>query len=119
MSTRSTIGVLLPDGTVEAIYCHFDGYPQGVGKTLELHYSDPGKVRQLMQLGHLSSLGEEIGVKQDFRNPIRGMCLAYGRDRGKPDNESEISSSVSSWLAEWSLVSYAYLYANGKWSLVR
>lgn len=34
MSTRSRIGMINPYGSVSSIYCHFDGYPEGVGKTL-------------------------------------------------------------------------------------
>jgi len=35
MSTNSTIGVLLPSGEVKSVYCHWDGYPSGVGKDLK------------------------------------------------------------------------------------
>ena len=42
-----------------SIYCHFDGYIAGVGKTLLNHYTDPEKVNDLMRLGDLSSLGKE------------------------------------------------------------
>ena len=34
MSTRSYIGKKHNDDTFTAIYCHFDGYPEGVGQTL-------------------------------------------------------------------------------------
>lgn len=31
MSTHVAIGIRLNDGRIKAIYCHFDGYPAGVG----------------------------------------------------------------------------------------
>ena len=34
MSTRSHIGVENPDGTIDWVYCHYDGYPTGVGAEL-------------------------------------------------------------------------------------
>ena len=40
MSTRSRIGMINPDGSVSSIYCHFDGYPEGVGKTLHDNWND-------------------------------------------------------------------------------
>ena len=50
MSTRSRIGVMMDDGTVKQVYCHWDGYvEEGVGNTQApagtyyyiLHLNDP------------------------------------------------------------------------------
>jgi hypothetical protein len=38
MSTRSRIAIENHHGTVTSIYCHFDGYLEGVGKKLFNHY---------------------------------------------------------------------------------
>jgi hypothetical protein len=57
MSTRSRIGILNDDRSVTSIYCHFDGYPSGVGAILVAHYHDTVKVRELISLGDISSLG--------------------------------------------------------------
>ena len=35
MATRSRIGVELPNGKVKSVYCHWDGYPSGVGQDLK------------------------------------------------------------------------------------
>lgn len=70
MSTRSRIGIIREANTdrmvIESIYCHFDGYPEGVGQTLIDHWTDPKKVNRLIALGDLSSLGSVIGRKHDF-----------------------------------------------------
>lgn len=83
MATRSTIAIEHEDGTVEQVYCHFDGYLSHNGKILQEHYTDRSKVEQLVALGDMSILGNEIGEKQDFDNPVNGWTLYYGRDRGE------------------------------------
>jgi len=65
MSTRSTIAKVQEDGqTIRSIYCHFDGYPDYVGKVLQEHYTDMNKIDQLLALGDLSVLDKEIGEAQ-------------------------------------------------------
>lgn len=72
MSTRSFIGIQHPDGTVHGIYCHHDGYLEGVGATLKTHYTTVRQVLDLILLGSLSSLHEDTDT-----------CQAYHRDRGE------------------------------------
>jgi len=113
MATRSHIGKQLPDGQIKYIYCHFDGYPEHNGEILKEHYIDESKVDQLLELGDLSVLGEEIGEKQDFndrssRNPK--WCLAYGRDRGKLD-----VSARTEFMDDFIDQEYNYLFVDGKW----
>ena len=120
MSTRSSIGVKLPNGNIKAIYCHFDGYPSGVGQTLTEHYTTEEKINALMELGDLSVLGPEIGEKQDFNdhaNHNRDWCLAYGRDRGE-NREVETYSNIKEWVsAMW--VNYYYLWNGTNWEITK
>lgn len=63
MSTRSYILMQNEDGSLDGIYCHFDGsydYPLSVGVILDKYYQDPNRVKQLIRLGDLSSIGAEI-----------------------------------------------------------
>ena len=84
MATRSTIGVLNGDNSVTSIYCHWDGYPEGVGATLHEHYTETETIANLMALGDLAALGDTIGTQKEFNtSPLNGECLAYGRDRGE------------------------------------
>ena len=117
MSTRSRIAIKIED-KILSIYCHYDGYPEGVGNTLKQHYQDPAKIQSLMDLGNLSILRPEIGEKQDFNDYAsqnREWCLAYGRDRGEKDTEAR------TWYTANALVTnvkksdqeYLYLYDNG------
>lgn len=60
MATRSRIGIVNKDGSIRSIYCHWDGYPEGVGSILHKNYQDRDKVEELISLGSISSLGDSI-----------------------------------------------------------
>ena len=60
MGTRSTIAIEFADGTVQQVYCHWDGYLENNGKILATHYMDPFKVRDLVDLGGFSSLDTTV-----------------------------------------------------------
>lgn len=114
MATRSNIGVRNTDGTVDYIYCHFDGYPEGVGKTLIGYYQDMDRVNELMKLGDLSSLGEEIGQKHLFENHyIKGWCNAYGRDRG--ETGVGVKTVLFDDLIADDSVDYIYIFDGDYW----
>ena len=86
MGTRSTIALEFADGTVEQVYAHWDGYLENNGRILQEHYSDPFKLRDLIDLGAISSLKPEVGEKQDFdkrETQNKNWTLAYARDRGE------------------------------------
>ena len=116
-STRARIGVEKPDGSIESIYLHNDGYPDGAGKILQKHYTNPDKVQELMDLGDISSLGPEIGQKHDFNEQPRDQVNAYGRDRGESDVSSRISDSEEDFedLSKESAAEYFYLFRDGQW----
>lgn len=123
MATRSAIGVVHSDGTVSAIYCHWDGYPSGVGRTLAEHYTDPSKIDDLLMLGDLSILGSEIGSQHDFDarfedSDLRAnWCRAYGRDRGEEGCHYSRFSSPDEFVSEMSGIGceYFYLWKNDQW----
>lgn len=128
MSTRSLIGRANADGTITYIYCHYDGYPSGVGAMLATHWTDPAKVDALIELGDISVLGEVIGEKQEFdrmflsdeeRARTATWTLAYGRDRGEDGVAAETIRSVEAfWLQSGSGAQYKYLFKDGGWHLV-
>ena len=119
MATRSFIGKLNSDGSVNGIYCHWDGYPDHNGKILQENYLDPVKVDALLALGSLSSLGTEIGEKHDFNDQTNAaFCKAYHRDRGEDFEENTVFPSVTEMQLEANNklgVEYAYVFADGKW----
>jgi len=89
MATRSTIAIELADGTVQQVYCHWDGYLDHNGKLLMNHYSDPLIAHELINLGSISSLRETVGDKHSFderfeRDDARYQwTTAYHRDRNE------------------------------------
>jgi hypothetical protein len=121
MGTRSRIAVANPDGTFTSIYCHWDGYPTGVGRTLKDHYGDAEKVAALIALGDISSLGEEIGSKHDFDNNPDGEVNAYGRDRGEEGIEPKVSANFESLteLTQDCGGEYLYVYKGGNWFVAK
>ena len=81
MGTRSTIALEFADGTVEQVYCHWDGYLDHNGRILQEHYSNPFVLRDLIDMGDMSSLGERIGTQHAFDKAPEGECTFYLRDR--------------------------------------
>jgi hypothetical protein len=117
MATRSFIGIQNPDGSVRGVYCHFDGYLEGVGSVLKSHYVDHQKVNSLVDLGGLSSLGREIGEKHDFDSPRYADysgCTAYHRDRGEVLDISVYPSRFSV-SPEDGVYEFIYVYTTEGW----
>jgi len=115
MSTRSVIGKKLPDGTYRTIYCHFDGYPEHQEPILKKHYNTEELVDRLLDLGDLSVLGETLGEKHDFSARIKGVCLAYGRDRGEKNVGACICEGLLKIAKRYSDCEYLYIFEDGKW----
>lgn len=138
MATRSRIGIKHGDGTITAVYCHSDGYYSWNGRHLFEYYNSLDLARQLVELGDLSSIKEEVGERHDFdwrdepqfkptgsawgldwdkvaADPRNRMTTAYGRDRG----ETGIEPRVYANLAELAEVFEEFLYlfdeARGEW----
>ena len=117
MATRSRIAVANPGGTFTSIYCHWDGYPSGVGATLRDHYTDAAKTHRLLALGNLSVLDREIGEKHDFEEAPEGETTAYARDRGDEGGRPDISQSFEALceLTRESGGEYLYVFKGGQW----
>ena len=121
MATRSTIGMLLEDGeTIRSVYCHWDGYPEGVGAVLKAFYTDEEKIDRLLSMGDISSLDQQIGSPTE-RNPFddrtEGITCFYGRDRGETGINALTHADENEWLGfrKGSWCEYGYLWANGEW----
>lgn len=114
MSTRSYIGVVQDDGRIEAVYCHSDGQPNGVGASLLCAHQTPQRAKKLIALGSLSGIeGAEV--------------VAYVRDKGEHMDSSNISrvyATVERLVADAIDMSAEYVYVFGldrsrrRWKLV-
>jgi hypothetical protein len=126
MGTRSRIGVM-HGNKVKSIYCHWDGYIEGVGATLLKHY-DSAKANHLVALGDMSSLQADIGEKHAFskHDKVTGIehrehndewCTFYGRDRGEKDTEFKVATTFDEFLEQCDLcgAEYYYIMQDGVW----
>ena len=120
MATRSRIGMEMPNGEVQSIYCHWDGYPAGVGATLKEHYTNPEKVEALIALGDISILQPLVepdvpGVSHTFDNPYHDVTVAYHRDSGATFQAPRVDSSIESF-SKSDIEEYGYVFTlNGEW----
>jgi len=79
MGTRSTIALEFADGTVEQVYCHWDGYLSNNGKILAGHYINPFKLKELIALGGFSSLEATVEGTAATAYTQRGEELSVNR----------------------------------------
>ena len=126
MSTRCYIAKQAGEGKYRTIYCHSDGYPEGVGKILLTYYGYPEKIDQLLDLGDISVLDKWIypdpekphgfgysEVNGKFvANSQEGVTLAYGRDRGDTETRAQVYTLKE---LDAGCVAYVYIYSNGVW----
>jgi hypothetical protein len=112
MGTRSTIALEYADGTVEQIYCHWDGYLSHNGQILHKHYSDPFKLRDLIDLGDMSSLGERIGTQHAFEKAPEGECTFYLRDRKEQGCGANKFKDYADYIENHQYEEYEYILRN-------
>ena len=121
MSTRAMIGMKMPDGSVEAIYLHNDGYVMHTGYTLATFYNTEEKVRALLELGELSAIGERLAPAPNephsFASPSEGVTIYYYRDRGEGLRPTSRYANPEAYLAtlDETTASYLYLFDNVHW----
>ena len=123
--TSRNVGLEAPNGKVIAVYGHYDGYPEYVGKLLKKYYRNPSLVKQLVKLGKqgISTLGKKIGKKHDFNMPYDekeklGYTTFYGRDRGESGNMSKTFKSREEYGKNvGSDIEFAYVWSvkDKKW----
>ena len=109
MGTRSTIALEFADGTVQQVYCHWDGYLDHNGKILQEHYSDPFKLRELIDLGDMSSLAPNIGTQHSFGDRVDGECTFYGRDRKESGVSAKKFKDFADYRANHQYEEYEYI----------
>lgn len=107
MSTNAYIGKVNKDSTVTAIYSHWDGYIEYMGKGLNSKFNEPNQVDELISGGDISSIDRDGKVN-------------YYNDRGepwdqiKPENFTKVSSYIK-FIKTHSHIEYGYLYIIDTW----
>jgi len=124
MSTRSRIGLQQADGKIKSVYCHWDGYPEGVGEILRKHYNSREKIEALLELGDISALGtfydKELAkekwqheYEKEWRESEKGqkaqdLTLPYN-DRGE-DTEARIDENEEEFISKAGKCGEEYIY---------
>jgi hypothetical protein len=118
MSTNSTIAIKNENGSFTSVYCHWDGYPEYVGRILALHFNTPEKIRELLALGTISQLAPDISCPDghSFENPVKGHAVFYGRDRGEPNIQAKTYGTYIDLLKRDGR-EYNYFYMDGQWEV--
>lgn len=90
MATRSRIGFETASGAVTHIYCHFDGYIEGVGLALIEDHNDVNKAHSLVSGGACRSILNRVvdGPREVVRfypteghRPLAGLEAKWSKDR--------------------------------------
>ena len=111
MATRSNISVKVGN-EYRTVYCHWDGYLEGVGQTLLNYYNSQELAEELVKEGDMSCIGEKCSCPEgySYENQVSGYTVYYGRDRGETEIEYKISEERPPRNEE-----YLYLFEDGKW----
>ena len=119
MGTRSTIALEFADGTVEQVYCHWDGYLENNGQILQAHYMDPFKVKELVALGGFSSLSETVGETATTAYTQRGESCDINKFANFTEYRADCQQEEYDYIlrnvngvAVWFVRCYA---SDGKW----
>lgn len=121
MATRSTIAIEHADGTVSQVYCHWDGYLDHNGRLLLDCYNNPQLAAELIAVGDISSLNEEVGEKHDFDerfasdDPRSRWTRYYSRDRGEDNTQPKKYLTFDEYVREHQYEEYEYIMRDGTW----
>ena len=117
MSTNALVGIENDDGTIDAVYLHFDG--DSAGCTLRQHYATQELARALVERGAISYISTKIeptnGWPHSFDTPQKGVTVFYHRDRGD-DLNIQTYSGITEYSEHTEYYEYLYLYADGEWN---
>lgn len=118
MSTNASVAIELPNGRYRSVYVHFDGGPNDLGATLRAHYHTEELASALIDLGNLSEVNERLTPSgpHSWADPERGVCVAYGRDRGESNQQTREGESLDDVLDD---VSWQYLFYDSNWHVRR
>lgn len=120
MSTRSRIGILRKNGSIDSIFCHFDGYLDGVGEKLISYYNDLSSANKLINRGDIETLHEyadsdSFKIKKYGDGKITHSFFdddATNWDNYKPIHSKNIDELLKKDIEN--LVQYIYLFNEQK-----
>ena len=118
MATRSTIAIQLENGSINQVYCHWDGYLSNNGKILLEYYNNAEIIKYLISKGSISILAKNINhnkdSKHEFNSPQKDVCVFYHRDRNE---ELYIDSfkNFEEYSENGNFEEFNYIFKDNEW----
>ena len=115
MSTRSRIGILLPDDSILSVYHHWDGYPEWLGVTLKEHYNTKEDIAKLIDGGNMSSCYSDNQYDEEKQEFVKNDPKPeyYGGDDERP----RLSRNFTQFAFDSkSGEEYLYLFVDNEWN---
>ena len=113
MSTRSRIGILLPDDSILSVYHHFDGCPEGLGVTLEEHFNTYEKASELIDGGNMGCCysDNEYNAETGEYETTEPRTTYYGGD----DEAPILSKNFDEFVRIDCWQEYSYVFVKDRW----
>lgn len=92
MSTRSAIGSISEDGKFYANYCHYDGYPEHVGKILVEYHSSVEAAMKIFNGQHIRNFDHD------------GTICRFGEGDGSMEAYESVEDALNNGF------DYAYVF---------
>ena len=114
MSTRSRIGILLPDDSILSVYHHWDGYPEWLGVKLKEHYNTYEKASELIDGGNMSNCyyEEKYNTETGEFTPITDPKPTY---YGGEEEAPILSKNFDEFTRIDCWQEYAYVFVKDRW----
>jgi len=114
MSTRSRIGILNADGSIDSVYHHFDGYPEWLGVKLNRNYTTSAKVRKLIEGGDISCIESDSDWKRNKLEKPIVLTYAMRGDELRTAHHEDLKDFL---MYDTCQIEYSYLW-NGSLSIL-
>jgi hypothetical protein len=113
MSTRSRIGILLPDDSILSVYHHWDGYPEWLGATLVEHYNTYEKASELIDGGNMSSCYSDNEYDEEKQEFVK--CDPRPEYYGGDDEAPILSKNFDEFTRIDCWQEYSYVFVKDRW----
>ena len=113
MSTRSRIGILLPDDSILSVYHHFDGYPEWLGVILKEHFNTYEKASELIDGGNMGCCysDSEYDAETGDYIDVEPRATYYGGDKEAPilSKNFDEFTRIDCWQE------FSYVFVKDRW----
>lgn len=116
MGTRSTIAIQLENGSINQVYCHWDGYLKNNGKILMENYNNAEIIKELISKGSISILAKYINPNKDlthnFYDTQNDVCVFYHRDE---DLNIDTFENFEEYSENGNFEEFNYIFKDNEW----